>query len=210
MSTTQLSGALASHHRHPRPVRWIVLAILVLLLLGTLLPLGLAFLNAFKTPADYAASGPVAWPTSFTLDGVTAFWRSVDFGTKLWNSIVISTCVALLGVTLSVLSAYAIGIGRIRGRGVLLALFIVGLTLPQEALVYPLYALSKQVGLYDSKIAIIILFAVLQSAFGTYFISSVLTAFPREILEAATRGDHAAAAELLREHILDFQAAVAS
>ena len=185
MSTTQLSGALASHHRHPRPVRWIVLAILVLLLLGTLLPLGLAFLNAFKTPADYAASGPVAWPTSFTLDGVTAFWRSVDFGTKLWNSIVISTCVALLGVTLSVLSAYAIGIGRIRGRGVLLALFIVGLTLPQEALVYPLYALSKQVGLYDSKIAIIILFAVLQSAFGTYFISSVLTAFPREILEAA-------------------------
>lgn len=31
-----------------------------------------------------------------------------------------------------------------------------------------------------------------------------------EILEAATRGDHAAAAELLREHILDFQAAVAS
>lgn len=185
MSTTQLSGPLASHHRHPRPVRWIVLAILVLLLLGTLLPLGLAFLNAFKTPADYAASGPVAWPTSFTLDGVTAFWRSVDFGTKLWNSIVISTCVALLGVTLSVLSAYAIGIGRIRGRGVLLALFIVGLTLPQEALVYPLYALSKQVGLYDSKIAIVVLFAVLQSAFGTYFISSVLTAFPREILEAA-------------------------
>lgn len=175
----------AVHSQRLRPMRWFVLSVLCLLLAGILLPVALAFLNAFKTSADYAANGPVAWPASFTLDGIIAFWRSVDFGTKLWNSVLISTCVAVLGVTLSVLNAYAIHIGQIKGRGFLLALFIIGLTLPQEALVYPLYVLSKQVGLYDSKLAIIILFAVLQSAFGTYFIASVLTAFPREILEAA-------------------------
>ena len=48
-----------------------------------------------------------------------------------------------------------------------------------------IYYLSKSIGLYDTKILIIIVLAVLQSAFGTYFLASVLTAFPHEILEAA-------------------------
>ncbi|GAB6856918.1 carbohydrate ABC transporter permease [Microbacterium xylanilyticum] len=183
--TLSASGGVQVRRHAPRPLRWVVFGFLLLLLVAILLPVALAFLNAFKTAADYAAHGPIAWPTSFTWDGIVSFWNSVNFGAKLWNSILISTCVAVLGVSLSVLSAYAIGIGRIRGSRVLLTLFIIGLTLPQEALVYPLYTMSKAAGLYDSPLAIIILFAVLQSAFGTYFIASVLTAFPHEVLEAA-------------------------
>ena len=45
--------------------------------------------------------------------------------------------------------------------------------MPQEGLVYPLYYLAKQVHLYDSKLAVIIIFTVIQSAFGTYLLSSV-------------------------------------
>ena len=52
-------------------------------------------------------------------------------------------------------------------------------------MVYPLYYLAKQVHLYDSKYAIVIIFTVIQSAFGTYLLSSVYAAFPRELLEAA-------------------------
>ena len=40
-------------------------------------------------------------------------------------------------------------------------------------------------GLYDTQLSVIIIFTVLQSAFGTYLLSSVLSSFPREILEAA-------------------------
>jgi raffinose/stachyose/melibiose transport system permease protein len=48
-----------------------------------------------------------------------------------------------------------------------------------------LYYLAKQVHLYDNKLAVIIIFTVIQSAFGTYLLSSVFAAFPRELLEAA-------------------------
>jgi raffinose/stachyose/melibiose transport system permease protein len=181
----QVADAIRPRTRSARPMRWVVLAFLVLTLLISLVPVLLALINAFKSPADYAANGPAALPTSFSTDGIVTFWQSVDFGGKLWNSVLISSCVAVLGVALSVLTAYAIGIGRVRWSAALLALFIVGLTLPQEMLVYPLYELSKQVGLYDTKLMVIIVFAVLQSAFGTYFIASVLTAFPMEVLEAA-------------------------
>ena len=51
--------------------------------------------------------------------------------------------------------------------------------MPQEALVYPLYYLAKEVGLYNTQLAVIIIFTVIQSAFGTYLLSSVLGTFPQ-------------------------------
>ena len=91
----------------------------------------------------------------------------------------------MLAVVLSVLNAYALGVGRVRGRLSILVLFLVANTLPQEALVYPLYYLAKEAGLYDTRLSMIIIFTVIQAAFGTYLLSAVLGQFPKEILEAA-------------------------
>lgn len=185
-TTTVETAPYAAKGRPQRGVAaWVVLAVLAAVLLLTLIPFFLAVLNAFKSAADYAANGPVGLPQELSFEGIVSFWENVDFGNKLINSVVISATVAVAAVVLSLLNAYAIGIGRIRGHRVLLVLFMIGLTLPQEALVYPLYYLFKEVGLYDTKASIIIVLAVLQSAFGTYFVASVLGAFPREILEAA-------------------------
>ncbi|OPG03028.1 ABC transporter permease [Microbispora sp. GKU 823] len=150
-----------------------------------LFPFVIVTLNAFKSPAEYSSGGPLSLPHGFYLDGIVTFWDRVDFGLKLWNSLLISGVVAVAAVVLSVLNAYALGIGKVRGRLWILVLFLVANTLPQEALVYPLYYLSKEVGLYDSKLAVILIFTVIQAAFGTYLLSSVLGQFPRGILEAA-------------------------
>ena len=114
------------------------------------------------------------------------FWNRVEFPTKLWNSFVIAGLVALFAVVISVFNAYALGIGRVRGRTWIIVLFLLANMLPQEALLYPLYFLFKQVGLYDNIWAVIIIFTVIQSAFGTYLLSSVYGTFPKEVLEAAS------------------------
>ncbi|GII27663.1 ABC transporter permease [Planotetraspora mira] len=163
-----------------------MLAALALLAVVMLSPFLIVTLNAFKSPAEYSSGGPLSLPKGLYLDGIIDFWNRVDFGEKLWNSLLISGAVAIGAVVLSVLNAYALGIGRVRGRLWILVLFLVANTLPQESLVYPLYYLSKQVGLYDSKLAVILIFTVIQAAFGTYLLSSVLGQFPREILEAAS------------------------
>jgi raffinose/stachyose/melibiose transport system permease protein len=159
------------------------LLVLFLLLTG---PLILVVLNAFKTPSDYATNGPLALPHAISFDGIVQFWERVDFTRKLVNSLVTSLAVALLGVVVSVLNAYALGIGRVRGRVWFLVFFLVANLLPQEVLVYPLYYLGKQLQLYDNLLSIVIIFTVIQSAFGTYLLSSVYTAFPRELLDAAS------------------------
>jgi raffinose/stachyose/melibiose transport system permease protein len=165
--------------------RWIVLALVVLTALLVLVPFAVMLMNAFKSPADYSGNGPLAWPKSFQLDGLKTYWQQVHFEGKLLNSIIISGSVAVLGVVLSLLNAYALGVGRVRGRMWIVALFLLANMIPQEALVYPLYSMAKSLGLYNSRLSVIIIFTVIQSAFGTYLLASVLGTFPKALLEAA-------------------------
>lgn len=172
--------------RHHRGVsRWVVLALVTLGALVMLVPFAFMLLNAFKSPGDYSTGGPLSWPSEFYTKGLRTYWSEVDFPLKLWNSTLIAGSVAVLGVVVSLLNAYALGIGRVRGRLWIVGLFLLANMLPQEALIYPLYDAAKQVGLYNTRLAVIIIFTVIQSAFGTYLLASVLSTFPRSLLEAA-------------------------
>ena len=171
--------------RRRRPLRWLVLAAAILVALVMLAPLVLLVLNAFKTGGDYSAHGPLAWPTEFSLQSFRDYLDRVDFPVALWNSILISTVVAVLGALVSLLSAYAIGIGRVRGSTALLAIFLLATMLPQEALIYPLFYGAQATGTFNTVWSVIIVFTVLQAAFGTYLLSSVMATLPKELLEAA-------------------------
>jgi ABC-type glycerol-3-phosphate transport system permease component len=180
-----MTSATTSRRRRRGPTRHVVLAVLVVLVLLVLAPLLVIAMNAFKTPGEYASHGPLALPHSFHLQGIVDFWNRIDFGRKLLNSFVVSAVVAVLGVVLSVFNAYALGIGRVRGRVWFLVFFLIANLLPQEALVYPLYFLSKRLHLYDTLTIVVIIFTVIQGSFGTYLLSSVYLSFPTELLDAA-------------------------
>ena len=169
-----------------RPLDWVLLTAVILGALVVIVPFYLILVNAFKSPVDYATSGPFALPQTIDLSGIQAFWERVNFPQKVWNSIFISGVVAVLAVLISMLNAFAIGIGRVRGRTWIVLLFLLANLLPQEALFYPLYYMFKSVGLYDSVWSVIIVFTVVQAAFGTYLLASVYGTFPKEVLEAAS------------------------
>ncbi|GAA1803288.1 carbohydrate ABC transporter permease [Actinomadura chokoriensis] len=179
------AGRDAPHRRRRGPSAYAVLVALTAFAGVMLIPFVVVVFNALKTPEELTAHGPLSPPDGFNLDTMRAFWERTDFGHVLFNSVLISGSVAVLAVLLSVLNAYALGIGRIKGRMWVLVLLLMANTVPQEALVYPLYYISKQVGLYDTRLSVIIVFTVIQAAFGTYLLSSVLSAFPRPLLEAA-------------------------
>ncbi len=176
-------GGAPGTRRTTRDWVWLGLAIVFGLLVA--IPFLIILINSFKSPTDYNTSGPLLLPKELYFDGLVTFWNRVDFPEKLWNSFLIAGSVALLAVALSVLNAYALGIGRVKYRTGILLLFLLADLIPQEALLYPLYYMFKSVGLYDTQLAIIIIFTVIQAAFGTYLLSSVFGTFPREVLEAA-------------------------
>ncbi len=162
-----------------------VLALLGLGGLVMLAPFLLVVLNAFKSNADYSANGPWALPDRLDLTAFHTYFSMVNFPRALWNSVLISTLVGVLGVLLSLVTAYAIGIGRVKGRLTILAVLLIATMVPQEALIYPLFYGAQATGTLNTVWSIIIIFTVLQAAFGTYLLSGVLGTFPRELLEAA-------------------------
>src|SRR6185437_2415969 len=137
------------------PAAWLTLTALVVVTVTILIPFALIALNAFKPPAQYSAHGPLSFPDGFYTGGISHFWDTADFGRALWNSVLISGCVCVLAVLLSVLNAYALGIGRVKGRTWILGAFLIANSLPQEGLVYPLYDLAKEFGVYDSQLAVV-------------------------------------------------------
>jgi raffinose/stachyose/melibiose transport system permease protein len=172
--------------RHRRgALRWLVLAALVVAALLVMVPFIIMLLNAFKAPTEYATDGPLSLPDHLYFDGLRNFWTAVDYPEKLLNSIMISGSVAVLATVVSLFNAYALGIGRVKGRLTIVAIFLLANMLPQEVLVYPLYFLAKETGLYNTQLSVIIIFTVIQSAFGTYLLASVFSTFPPALLEAA-------------------------
>lgn len=184
-STQNPTRPHTARRRRPRPLRWVILAAAVLVALVMLAPLVLLVLNAFKTGGDYSSHGPLALPTEWSLKSFQDYLDRVDFLRALWNSVVIATLVALLGTLVSLLSAYAIGVGRVRGSTALLAVFLLATMLPQEALIYPLFYGAQATGTFNTVWSVIIVFTVLQAAFGTYLLSSVMSTLPSSLLEAA-------------------------
>lgn len=178
-------AAVAHAHQARSPMRWLVLAVLLALLVFTLFPFFIALLNAFKPGTDYVRGGPLSIPTYLQFDSIAKFWKDADYARKLLNSTLISVTVSVLAVGISLFNAYALGIGRVKGSTVILAILLLGTMVPQESIIYPIYWMAKTVGLYDTQLSVIIVTAVLHSAFGTYLLSSVMSTFPREILEAA-------------------------
>ena len=187
VSEQQQQPGKAGKRKSPRNGSdWIALVVAVLIGLFIAFPFILILINSFKSPTEYANGGPLSLPDSLYLDGLTAFWERVNFPRVVWNSVFIAGTVAVCGVLLSMLNAFALGIGRIRARMSIVVLILLATMLPQEVLLYPLYFMFRAVDLYDNVWSVIITFTVVQSAFGTYLLSSLYSTFPRELLEAAS------------------------
>lgn len=166
-------------------LRWVILIACVLFAILILSPLFLMVLNAFKTSQDYTQNGPLSLPHELYFGGSVNFWKATDFPIKFWNSLWISVVSALLSVVLSLFNAYALGIGRVRGSSVIIALFMILTMLPGEGFIYPLFYMFNAVGMGNSQWTIVIICGIINMAFGTYLLSSVMSTFPKELLEAA-------------------------
>lgn len=190
VSQEQSQGRSAEVSHKAKHIRswgdWMALILLIVGALIMLFPIIILTMNAFKTIGDYNATGPLSLPAHPTMSGIVGFWKMSDFPVKLGNSLLISLIVAVLGVVLSVLNSFALGIGKVKGnRWIILAIMLANM-MPQEALLFPLYTMFKHIGLYNTQWAIVVIFTIIQSAYGTYLLSSVYGTFPEAILEAAT------------------------
>ncbi|WP_100299764.1 carbohydrate ABC transporter permease [Streptomyces phytophilus] len=112
-------------------------------------------------------------------------WSQGNFGTYLGNSILVAVVVVTVATVLSILAAYAFGVMRFPGSNVLFYVFVIGLTLPQEALVVPLYFDLRHYEITDTYWALILPQTAQSLAFGVFWMRTYFRNSAQSVMEAA-------------------------
>ena len=97
----------------------------------------------------------------------------------------VSGSVVAVATVLSSLAGYAFGTMRFPGATALFYLLLVGLMVPSEAVVIPLYFTFSSLGLTDTYFAMIAPQIAQSLAFGTFWMRAYFRSSSRELVEAA-------------------------
>lgn len=159
-----------------------VLSFLVFLLF--VYPLIYTLINSLKTYDDFTSAPQYALPGKVFFGNFVKVFQS-DFIRYFLNSIVIAVLVVILTVVLSAMTAFAISKFRFRGKKITELYFLLGLMIPYQVILIPLYLTYAKFKLLDTYFSLILP----QVAFGMPMAIQLFLAFfkdfEEELIEAA-------------------------
>ena len=127
-------------------------------------------------------------PKSFTFDNYVRLWKLLDMGKAYLSTIVFCAAVAILQVASSVLTGYGFARFHFKGKGPLFAVVLLGLILPPDLTLVPIYTMFSKVNLIDNPLAFIILSAGgagIKSGLYIFMMRQYYRGMPKELEEAA-------------------------
>ncbi|WP_253774071.1 carbohydrate ABC transporter permease [Goodfellowiella coeruleoviolacea] len=121
--------------------------------------------------------------------GVANYQRLAEYGSGLGSYLVNTAVVALVAVTVTVvtttLGGYAVARLPFPGRNLLFLVTLAILMVPYTTILVPLYILLGWLGLQNSLVGLGLVLAVLQLPFGLFMMRNSFAALPVELEEAA-------------------------
>jgi raffinose/stachyose/melibiose transport system permease protein len=187
---------------------WIGRALLIVLMAGTILPFVSLFVTALHPAGTYPAG--LDWPSHPQWGNFVSAFESARMGKLLQSSALIVLGVVPVSILLSTMAGFAIGHLRMAGHRLLLLVFVFGLTLPFEGIVTPLYLQVRDLGLLNTRWAIILPLIGLFMPFSVFWMRAHFVNMPEELSESA-RVDGAGTWQLFwRIHVPLARPAIAS
>ncbi len=108
-----------------------------------------------------------------------------EYVNYLTNSVIISVTSTIFSVVLGVLAGYAFSRFPVKGKDDLMFFILSTRMLPAVVVTIPIFLMYRQVGLYDSRIGMILLYTVFNLSFSVWLMKGFIDEIPREYEEAA-------------------------
>ena len=160
--------------------------ILYVVLIVWLLPLIGVLLTSFRSLADINSGNYWGWPTEFALvENYTQVFTVTPMIQYFINSLVLTLPTDVGTLTLSSLAGYSLAKHRFRGNFLIFALFIAGNFVPAQILMIPVRNLTLNLGVYDTKMGLILFHTAFQTGFCTFFLRGFIKEIPHELVESA-------------------------
>jgi raffinose/stachyose/melibiose transport system permease protein len=156
---------------------WLWLAVVVI-------PVYWVLITSFKLESNYYASNPLLPPSDPVLDNYRFVLESGFVG-YFTNSVLVTAGAVVPAVLVSFMAAYAIVRGwRLRFLRVVNGMFLMGLAIPLQATVIPLYLIMIRLGLFDSLLALVLPSIAFAIPLSVLVLANFIRDVPKELFEA--------------------------
>ena len=169
-----------------RVQRTILTVTIVLIVIVQVYPLVWLFLTSFCTAADFTGGNAFALPSEWTLDNYARAFATGNLWLNMVNSLIVTLGASVLIVVAGMMAAYALEVLGFRFSGLVKALFLLGIIVPVQIALVPLFIDYSQIGLLDTHMSMIIPLAAFALPMSIYLFSSFYEYIPREMYEAAS------------------------
>jgi multiple sugar transport system permease protein len=141
--------------------------------------------SSFKPKAEVISIPPKFFPTVFSVENFNLLFERLPVSRYIWNSLVCALASTMIAVVLGSLSAYAIARAEKH-----LSIWFIALTLclkmiPTSSIAVPIYQIITKLGLYDTRYALIIVYAAINMPFVIWTMISFYENVPISLDEAA-------------------------
>lgn len=165
-------------------VRTIGNLVLALTIIFSIIPF-VSMLSAALQPQGSMPTG-IQFTTTLHWENFIDAWNIANITPLLKSSLILVIGVVPAVILFSALGGYAMAQLRVPGRGLIMLLFMIGLTIPFETLVTPLYYEVDAMGILNTRWALILPMIGLNMPFGIMWMRSHFEQMPRDLMEAAS------------------------
>jgi raffinose/stachyose/melibiose transport system permease protein len=141
-------------------------------------------MNSFKTNQAIFRT-PFALPESIDFDRWVKAWEVGHIGQYALNSAIVTGVSVAAILVIAASAAFAFSRYRFPGRSLALGLFALGLLLPLQSYFIAQSTMFRQVGILDTRWALIIPYVAMGLPLAVYLLKVYLDALPDELFEAA-------------------------
>jgi len=177
---------MAPRRRRRSPRAWATLGRHALLLLFaglSIYPILVMWITALR-PAREAQANPFGLPIPPSWDNLANAWVRGRFGDYLLNSVILTVPTVVGVVALSALAGYGIARFRFPGRVLAFGAILLGLTIPFQSVMIPLYYQLLGMGLLGTYWAVILPGIAFGLPFGVFLMAAFFEDLPKELHEA--------------------------
>jgi len=111
-------------------------------------------------------------------------WKTANMRTYFMNSIVVTVVSIVLTIFISSLISFVLAKFRFRFRNILYSLFIIGMLIPLQSILVPLFIQMRFLGLLDSLWSLVLSYTAFGLPMAIFILESFMRVFPDEVLEA--------------------------
>ncbi len=158
---------------------------LIVLLLVMATPIYYLLVTTFKSPAEAAAS-PLGLPEHFTFDNYKKAFEAMNYGQALSNNLIITVTSVLLLVIFASMAAYVVARSKKKIFAIMNGVFMVGLIIPFQISIIPLYKMLAGANLMNTHTAVILVDVFcINLPLSIFLMHGFIHTVPQELEEAA-------------------------